>query len=365
MNTDHSSRFDAAAWLGLTLVPGVAQSAQRSLLQAFGSPGQVLEESFAAIASVCGTGVATALAQSAGASMVDRALRWLDVDGNHLVALADAAYPAPLLEIHDPPTVLYVRGRLELLNSTCVAIVGSRNATLQGARDAEGFAAKLSEAGVCIVSGLAAGIDAAAHRGGLAHEGSSIAIMGTGADVIYPSANRTLAEQLARDGCIVSEFPLGAPPEKGNFPRRNRVISGLSRGVLVVEAALQSGSLITARRALHQDRDVFAIPGSIHSPLSKGCHDLLKQGAILVENADDILVELRMKRRRDDTPARDGATGDPLLEAMGYAPISMDQITSITGLGPAKLAASLSRLEIDGRIAALAGGLFQRIATPR
>jgi DNA processing protein len=233
---------------------------------------------------------------------------------------------------------------------------------VQGARDAEAFAATLSAAGLCIVSGLAAGIDAAAHRGAIAQTGSSLAVMGTGADIIYPASNRSLGEALAGNGCLISEFPLASPPEPRNFPRRNRLISGLSGGVLVVEAALASGSLITARKALDQGRDVFALPGSIHSPLSKGCHDLIKQGAKLVESAEDILAEIGLAGRAARKPeARAAAHCDPLLDAMGHAPVTMDEIARLTGSDAASLAVSLTRLEIDGYVAALAGGLFQRI----
>jgi DNA processing protein len=322
----------------------------------------VLTASHAAIAQVCGNGVAEALAKGAEARIVDAAMDWLATEGHHLVTLADTAYPQLLLEIDEPPTVLYARGRLDLLNAPCFAIVGSRNATAQGAREAEAFAATLSAAGLCIVSGLAAGIDAAAHRGAIAQAGASLAVMGTGADRIYPASNRKLAEELARNGCLISEFPLNTPPESRNFPRRNRLISGLSRGVLVVEAALQSGSLITARRALDQGRDVFAIPGSIHSPLSKGCHDLIKQGAKLVESAEDILAEIGLgEGGARKSEARRAAPADPLLDAMGYSPVTMDEMSQRIGCDAAALAISLTRLEIEGRIAALAGGLFQRI----
>lgn len=359
---DTSSRDDVCAWLRLTLVPRVRLRDHRTLLAAFGSPQHVLAASRAGIAQLCGDGVAEALAKGAQAAMVDAAMRWLAIDGHHLVTLADSAYPRSLLDIDEPPTVLYARGRLELLNASCLAIVGSRNATAQGARDAEAFAATLSAAGLCIVSGLAAGIDAAAHRGAIAQKGASLAVMGTGADLVYPAGNRKLAEELARNGCLISEFPLATPPDPGNFPRRNRLISGLSRGVLVVEAALKSGSLITARRALDQGRDVFAIPGSIHSPLSKGCHDLIKQGAKLVESAEDILAEIGLGGRvaaRSEPP--EPTRADPLLDAMGYAPVTMDEIAQRTGFDASALAASLTRLEIEGRVAALAGGLFQRI----
>jgi DNA processing protein len=240
--------------------------------------------------------------------------------------------------------------------------VGSRNATAQGEQNAENFAKALSETGLTIVSGLAMGIDAAAHRGGLAGAGASVAIMGTGPEQVYPPRNRKLGEELATSGCLVSEFPYGTPPLASNFPRRNRLISGLSRGVLVVEAALQSGSLITARRALDQGRDVFALPGSIHAPLSKGCHDLIKQGAKLVESVEDILAEIGwLAQPANLAPAPDLGEEDPLLEAIGFAPVSMDRIAQLTGMRASSLAAGLSRLEIEGRIAAVAGGLFQRI----
>jgi DNA processing protein len=359
---DSSSRDEVSSWLRLTLVPGVRLRDHRTLLAAFRSPQHVLAASRAGIAQLCGDDVAEALAKGARSSSVDAALRWLADDNHHLVTLADSAYPQSLLDIDEPPTVLYARGRLELLNACGFAIVGSRNATVQGVRDTEAFAATLSAAGLCIVSGLAAGIDAAAHRGGLAQKGSSVAVMGTGADRIYPAAHRGLAEELERLGCLLSEFPLGTPPDPGNFPRRNRLISGLSRGVLVVEAAIQSGSLITARRAVDQGRDVFAIPGSIHSPLSKGCHDLIKQGAKLVESAEDILVEIGLAGApASRKPAQPSGPADPLLDAMGFAPVTMDEIAQRTGFAAAALAASLSRLEIEGRIAALAGGLFQRL----
>jgi DNA processing protein len=362
LNPLASSPDDAYSWLRLTLVPGVQLRHHRALLKAFDSPQNVLAASRAGIAQVCGDGVADALAKGAAGAHVDAAMRWLVRDGHHLVSLADAAYPQALLQIDEPPTVLYVRGRLELLNARSFAIVGSRNATVQGARDAEAFAATLSAAGLCIVSGLAAGIDAAAHRGALAQTGSSLAVMGTGADMIYPASNRLLGEALASNGCLVSEFPLASPPEPRNFPRRNRLISGLAGGVLVVEAALASGSLITARKALDQGRDVFALPGSIHSPLSKGCNDLIKQGAKLVESAEDILVEIGLAGRVARNPqARGAANSDPLLEAMGHAPVTMDEIAQRIGSDAASLAASLTRLEIEGHVAALAGGLFQRI----
>jgi len=237
--------------------------------------------------------------------------------------------------------------------------VGSRNATAQGRADAQAFAAALSGAGLTIVSGLALGIDAAAHRGGLAGESSSIAVLGNGVDVRYPRDNRALAEALERKGCVISEFPLGTPPLEDNFPRRNRLISGLALGVFVVEAAVQSGSLITARCAGEQGREVFAIPGSIHSVVSRGCHRLIKDGAKLVEGAEDVLTELGWKPA-PSSPCRK-AERDPLLQAMGHAPVSLDDLALATGLEVARVTARITRLELAGRVAALAGGRFQRL----
>jgi DNA processing protein len=248
-----------------------------------------------------------------------------------------------------------------LLNQAALAIVGSRSATPQGIHNAEAFAKSLSDAGLCIISGLAHGIDAAAHRGALRGPGGSIAVVGTGLDKVYPAANRDLAHALAQHGTLISEFQLGTPPLAANFPRRNRLISGMSLGCLVVEASLQSGSLITARLALEQGREVFAIPGSIHAPQSKGCHALLKQGAKLVETAQDILEELGGQRV---TPAQRAAPAGPdsaLLEHLGFDPVDADTLSVRCGLTVGELSAMLLTLELDGRISVLPGGLYQRI----
>ncbi|MFZ2525990.1 MAG: DNA-processing protein DprA, partial [Candidatus Ferrigenium altingense] len=289
-------------------------------------------------------------------------------------------YPQALLNIPDPPLLLYVKGRLDLLNRPALAVVGSRNATPQGIHNAEAFAQSLSDSGLCVISGMAHGIDAAAHRGALRCQGnncgSSIGVIGTGLDKVYPAANRDLAHALAGQGALISEFPLGTPPLAANFPRRNRIISGMSAGCLVVEASLQSGSLITARLALEQGRDVFAIPGSIHAPQSKGCHALLKQGAKLVETAQDILEELgglivATARHPDmpdpDTqgPATQGTDAQgpnfALLGHLGFDPADLDTLGKRSGLTIAELSAMLLTLELEGRISALPGGLYQRI----
>jgi DNA processing protein len=294
------------------------------------------------------------------AALLETTLNWLAQPGNSLMTLADEDYPKNLLEIADPPAVLYCKGRRNLLNQPGLGVVGSRNATPQGVRDAEAFAHALSDAGLTIISGLALGIDAAAHRGGLAGAGSSVAIIGTGLDRIYPARNKALAHQLAETGLIVSEFALGTPPLPGHFPRRNRLISGVSRGVLVVEAAPDSGSLITARVATEQGREVFAIPGSIHSPLARGCHALIKQGAKLVESAADILDELAWQQRLTP-PVLPERTTDPVLDALDGAPTTLDTLAQTTGLTLDALSAKLLTLELDGRIASLPGGRYQKL----
>lgn len=363
MVLDSATREDLLDWLRIALVPGVSDRARYALLGALGSPAGVLGASTQRVAGVADEAAAHALARGAKAELIDRALAWLELPGHHLLTLADARYPRALLEIGDPPTILYAQGRLELLNAPAVAIVGSRNATAQGKRDAQAFANVLSEAGVAVVSGLALGIDASAHRGGLDGAGASVAVVGTGADRIYPARNASLARELAERGAIISEFPLGTAPVAENFPRRNRLISGLSLAVLVVEAAPRSGSLSTARWALEQGRDVFAIPGSIHSPLAKGCHALIKEGAKLVECADDILAELGLGSAAGASSLEpECASHDPLLEAMGHAPASIDELAARTGQGASQVAARLVELEIEGRVASLAGGRFQQLA---
>ena len=282
------------AWASLQLLPRVSARALVALLKSFGGPAQVLAASPAMLAKVVPAETAATIARGPDPAMLEQTLAWLREPGHALVAWDDPAYPRALLSIADPPPVLYLHGRSELLNRPALAIVGSRNATMQGRETAEAFAKALSDAGLTIVSGLALGIDAAAHRGGLTGAGASLAVVGTGIDRVYPAANRDLAHRLAAEGGVLSEFALGTPPLPGNFPRRNRLISGLARGVLVVEATLASGSLITARFAADQNRDVFAIPGSIHSPFSKGSHRLIKDGAKLVESAQDVLEELGM-----------------------------------------------------------------------
>lgn len=341
-------------------MPGIGNTSLLRLLTAFGSPEAVLACGRGALSAHLSAAQCEALLAGPEATTLDAVHAWLDQPGNSILTLADADYPRQLLEIPDPPPLLYCKGRRELLGRPALGIVGSRNATPQGVRDAEAFAHALSDAGLVVVSGLALGIDAAAHRGGLAGAGSSIAVIGTGLDRIYPAGNQALARALAENGLIITEFALGTPPLPGNFPRRNRLISGLARGVLVVEAAPGSGSLITARVATEQGREVFAIPGSIHSPLARGCHALIKQGAKLVESAADILEELAWPGRLAP-PALPETGGDPLLDALDGAPATLDTLAQRSGLTLDALSAKLLTLELEGRVATLPGGRYQKL----
>jgi len=352
------------AWASLQLLPGIPARSLVALLKAYGSPHAVLDASRASLGKLVPAEIAALIAQGPDAGQLERTLAWIAESGHALVAWDDVDYPRALLTTADPPPAFYYRGRRELLNQPSFAIVGSRNATAQGADNAEAFAAALSAADFTIISGLALGIDAAAHRGGLSAKGSSIAVVGTGLDRIYPPANRDLGERLAQQGGLLSEFPLGTPPLPSNFPRRNRVISGLSRGVLVVEATLASGSLITARFAAEQGREVFAIPGSIHSPFSKGSHRLIKDGAKLVETAQDVLEELGIVapgRTPDAKRAPPAGDAGRVLAALGYELLGVDALAERSGLDVGAVSVALVELELGGRVATLPGGLFQRL----
>jgi DNA processing protein len=353
------------AWLKLGLVAELTPASFRRLLGEFGDPEAVCAAGRSALGRIIPNEVADAILRGPDATRIDFALRWLEEPGNRIISLADAAYPRLLLEITDPPPLLYVKGDSELLDRAALAVVGSRNATPQGTANAEAFARELSDGGFTVISGLALGIDAAAHRGGLAGASSSLAVVGTGLDIVYPARNRDLAHQLAAQGALVSEFPLGTPALSGNFPRRNRLISGLARGCLIVEAALRSGSLITARYALEQGREVFAIPGSIHSPLSKGCHQLIKQGAKLVESSNDILEELGAAVRVQNATLGGKVDVSPehveLLAALGFDPLDLNTLCERSGLTPETASAMLLTLELDGTVSRLPGGKFQRV----
>ena len=383
------------AWLRLTLTPGVGNGTARRLLARFGLAPFVFTQTQSALAHCVTPAQARALCTVPDtlAPLVHTTTQWLtEVDprgaARAVITLGDARYPQSLLDTEDPPLLLYVLGPQWLVwgqpfaPDHCLAVVGSRNPTAQGADNARLFSRALHTAGLTIVSGLALGVDAAAHEGALESAGGSvkpgttaatIAVVGTGLDRVYPRKNLDLAHRIAAHGLLVSEYPLGTPPLAANFPKRNRIISGLSQGTLVVEAALASGSLITARMAAEQGREVFAIPGSIHAPQSRGCHALIRQGAKLVESAQDVLEELRLpfalSLSTSSTPLEAGPgtpsmslqeSESPLLLALGYDPQAVDTLVARTGLDAATLQVQLLELELDGRVARLPGGLFQR-----
>jgi len=295
MNINQSEDLaEKTFWIGLSKIDGLGAQTFCELLKVFGNPRNIYAASFQQLKTVVADHIATEISRGVNEESLAESMRWLSLENNFLVTLADSHYPKALLEINDPPPVLYAKGKLGLLNQPSIAIVGSRNATTQGKENAEAFAKGLSSYGLCIVSGLALGIDGAAHRGALQANGSTIAVAATGLDIVYPSKHLDLAHQIAKHGLLISEFSLGETSKPENFPRRNRLISGLSLGCLVVEASLQSGSQITARLSTEQGREVFVIPGSIHSPTSKGCHQLIKQGAKLVDNLQDIIEDLNL-----------------------------------------------------------------------
>jgi DNA processing protein len=368
-----------ADWLRLLETPQIGRESARRLLAAFGSAPAVFAAPAQALREVVGLRCAGLLGAGPPefAARLAAARRWWQAgDDRHIVALGEALYPPLLLQTADPPLLLYVQGRVGLLSAPSLAVVGSRNPTPQGADNAQAFAAHLARDGLAVVSGLALGIDGAAHLGALsATDGAgTIAVVGTGLDSVYPGRHRALAGRIAGQGTLVSEYAPGTPPLSENFPQRNRIIAGLARGTLVVEAALRSGSLITARLAAEAGREVFAIPGSIHSPQSHGCHALIRQGAKLVESAQDIFEELGGSlaagspasgiagTAEDDETLVSPSAGDPLLTAMGHDPVSLDALGARTGWPAQHLSTHLLELELEGRVARLPGGLYQRRA---
>ncbi len=414
------SRAALRAWLRLAGTPGLPPAVLRALLDAFGSPGALLAAPPDARAPARSAPAAQAVHAREPADLdarTDTTLAWLDAPGNRIVTLGDPAYPPTLAGMHDPPPLLYVKGSVALLHAPSIAVVGSRHATPQGLADATRFARACSDAGLAIVSGLALGIDGAAHRGGLDGRSGTIAVIGTGADLVYPARHRALAHEIAARGAIVSEWPLGTPARAAHFPQRNRLIAGLARGVLVVEAAPRSGSLITARLANEMGRDVFAVPGSIHAPLAQGCHALIRDGAKLAATPSDILEEFGLSEtpstppgaaaaatapqrtagksgrqdaphRATDTPTPAAAscglspTGAPsaptppappaaaapdstveqaVVTALGYGPVTFDWLAEHAGLPDETLHRALLALELAGRVALLPGGRFVRL----
>lgn len=405
-------RDELGSWLRLTLTPGVGNSTARKLLAAFGLPDAVFSQSAAALRQVVSTAQATSL-RAEPAELADLlALTWSWLQGaaagsaqRHILVLGDADYPVSLLSIEDPPLMLYLLGAGQFTPNShpaladiapaatnfaahslaaslaqCIAVVGSRNPTPQGAANARHFSKALAQAGLTVVSGLALGVDGAAHEGALdslepgSNRLATVAVVGTGLDRVYPKSHLALAHRIAQNGLLISEYPLGTPPLAPNFPKRNRLIAGLAQGTLVIEAALKSGSLITARLTADQGKDVFAIPGSIHSTQARGCHALIKQGAKLVESAQDVLEEMKFDGgavHAIDSIAVSGdseRTGDifdaeqALLAALGFDPVGLDALQARCSLDTANLQAQLMTLELDGRVARLPGGLFQRMA---
>lgn len=366
----------ARDWLRLARVPGIGPVGVASLIEHFGSIASVLDADDRSLRAAGLTGEAIAVLREEMPAAVAAALEWAERPGNHLVTPDDPRYPPLLAEIPQPPIVLYVTGDAALLARPQLAIVGSRNPTPQGLANAREFARDFAGAGIVVTSGLALGIDGAAHEGALEGGGRTVAVIGTGADRVYPARHRDLARRIAEQGALVTEFPLGTGAQPENFPQRNRIISGLAVGVLVVEAAQSSGSLITARLAVEQGREVFAIPGSIHNPLARGCHWLIRQGAKLVETVEDIVEELGWLApgiRSESPSAKGGGAGVSsiaeedsdyarLSDAMGLDPVGVDEIVGRSGLTVAAVSSMLLIMELDGRVAALVGGRYQRIA---
>ena len=385
------TRNEVAAWLQMLQAEGIGNDAARRLLAVFGLPQQVLAQSQSALQEVVSAHQAAALRQPQAQTqtLIETTWQWLQQGSSgvqrRILVLGDPDYPPLLLEMADPPLLLYAMGQVDRLRGAQprIAMVGSRNPTPQGAVNARAFSKTFAERDWTVVSGLALGVDGAAHEGALqatphSDQGlATIAVVGTGLDRVYPRQHRELAHRIAQHGVILSECSLGTPPLAHHFPKRNRIIAGLSHGVLVVEAALQSGSLITARLAAEQGKEVFAIPGSIHAPQSRGCHALIRQGAKLVESAQDVLEELRhvtfgaggsvtgvgavSENEAVSTDCSVHGKETFLLQALGHDPVGLDALLERTGLDASTLQARLLELELAGVVGRLPGGLFQRI----
>ena len=361
---------ERAAWLRLIATPGLGPRSARQLLSTFGLPDAIFESGLPTLLRSLPEALARTVAQPPSTevqSAIDATEHWLAAAPDRaFLTLADPAYPQALLATVDPPPVLFAIGRVELLNRPSIAIVGSRNATRQGGESAQLFGRAVAQAGVTVASGLALGIDAAAHRGALAadSDASTIAVVGTGVDVTYPASNRALTADVRRRGVVISEFTLRTPAIAHNFPRRNRIIAGITRGTLVVEAALRSGSLITARLAAENGREVFAVPGSIHSPLAKGCHRLIRDGAKLVESAQDILEEIGFARRgtaREDEAPVEPAVHADVFNLVGHDPVDLERLVEQSGREPGELVGALLELELAQHVERLPGNRYQRL----
>ncbi len=392
-----STRENLKAWLRLSLTPGVGNITARSLLLGFGLPEAIFQRSALQLQALVSEAISLQLCRIPPGldEAVETTWAWLHTQTHsgsskilhkRLLTLADPDYPSSLMLTPDPPCLLYVMGQTQHLHllspptdqaPPALAVVGSRNPTPQGRLNAHDFAAHLSQAGLTVVSGLALGVDTAAHQGALkgghaSHPLHTVAVVGTGLDRVYPYQNHALALKIAANGLLISEYPLNTPPITSNFPKRNRLIAGLSQGCLVVEAATRSGSLITAKQALDLGKEVFAIPGSIHTTVSKGCHDLIKQGAKLVDCTQDILEELKNLPKLQvckastlppDLPDTSVNLLAPLsvLEHLGQDPVGLDELQIRSGLSVAQLQAELFQLELNGVLGRLPGGLYQQL----
>jgi DNA processing protein len=366
---------DLLAWATLSRAPALDVANLAAALDRLGSPGALVAACAAGRSRPAMPAAAAAYLASpaAGPSRAER--RWLAAEQHHLVPFTDPRFPPLLRSLPDCPVVLYVAGNLGVLADPQLAIVGSRNPTAQGRETAAAFAEYLAERGLAITSGLAQGIDASAHQGALAAQGITLAVLGTGIDIVYPRCHRSLFADIESRGALISEFPLGTPPKRGNFPRRNRLIAGLCLGTLVVEAARRSGSLITARLANTYGREVFAVPGSIHNPLSRGCHELIKAGAKLVDSTADILSELNFSSlfaKELDAPSTGRSAAPPaagmdndhkiLLDALGFDPVDLDRLVVRTGFKPEAVSSMMLILELEGHVQAAPGGRYSRVA---
>lgn len=381
MNQTQATTEELSAWLKLTMTPKLGSAQVLLLLSEFGLPQNIFQQPIQSLRRCVSTEVAATLRtepDSDQEQLIQATLQWAQNPDQHLITIADEHYPKRLFNLHDPPILLYAKGDLTLLEKPNLAIVGARNASVLGRETAHEFARYLSTRNWCISSGLATGIDTAAHQGALSaspRHGSTIAVLATGMDIVYPASNRALAHQIADQGLLLSEFSLGQRARTYHFPKRNRLVAALAHGVLVVEAALRSGSLITAKLATEMGREVFAIPGSIHDPLARGCHALIKQGAKLVESGADILEELKIHApaippQADDpaVPPRNNShlwSDYPWLKQMGYDPISFEQLLHASQQNTQTLSAQLTELELSGYIQRLPGGRYQQITPDR
>jgi DNA processing protein len=361
-------------WLICARAPGLLARHVEASADRLGDPLALTEARASALAELNLPEAALRWLRAPDRSQVDADRRWLERSGVRLIGCSGSDFPPLLATIDDAPACLFVRGDAACLLAAQLAMVGTRDPTASGRRDATEFARYFARSGLVITSGLALGIDAASHEGALAGGGRSVAVLGSGLDSLYPPENAGLAERIALTGALVSEFPPGTPPLKEHFPRRNRLISGLSLGVLVVEAARRSGSLITARLAGAQGREVFALPGSIHNPMTRGCHELIRQGAKLVETAADVLGELKIPFSKQDLEPKPASAGEPgarapqldkdyeiLLDALGFEPASIDALVDRTGLPSQSVASMLLILELEGRVGLHPGGRYARL----